>query len=351
MIENLQQRERLFEAIRRACKDIVLGALADDSVVEIMRNGDGRIWLDRAGVGMVDTGYDMPDSDAALILQTSATLLDTDLSRDKPILEGEFPLDGSRLEGLVPPVAQSAVFAIRKKAKIVFGLDDYHAKGILSGQGSGGHGMSGPEPVHPLPIDYLKAAVAGRQNILIVGGTGSGKTTLANAFLGAIADLTPHDRVVAIEDTMELQVPVRNQLTLRSNEHVPMSRLLRATMRLRPDRIVVGEVRGGEAYTLLKAWNSGHPGGLATIHANNAREGLSKLAQYVYESPDAQAFSEQMIGRVIAAAVNTVVFIERTNAAPGRAVSEICRVSGFEDGQYVLEPISFTSLKEISNAA
>jgi type IV secretion system protein VirB11 len=191
------------------------------------------------------------------------------------------------------------------------------------------------------PVDAIRAGVAGKQNILIVGGTGSGKTTLANAVLHEISLLCPHDRLVAIEDTIELQTDIENHVLLRTTETVSMQRLLRATMRLRPDRIIVGEVRGAEAYTLLKSWNSGHPGGVATIHANSAAEGLDKLAHYIYESKDAQNFSPNMIGRMIASAVNLVLFIEKMagDQSPGRVVREICEVKGFNDGKYQLHPI------------
>lgn len=336
-----QSRERQLEMIRRNMGDRALEALADPMVIEIIRNADGRLWLDIAGRGLVDTGATISDNCADQIVSVAATVLKTSVTREHPILEGEFPLDGSRLQAIIPPIVASPIFAIRKKANVVFTLDDYAAKGMLRPGSHVEHAHRDYWASAPSALLALKASVAQHANILIVGGTSSGKTTLANALNAEIAKACPHDRVIAIEDTQELQLTINNHVLLRASEHASMQRLLRATMRLRPDRIIVGEVRGGEAYTLLKAWNSGHPGGMATIHADSAREGLQKLTDYVFESPDAAAFSEERMGRVIASTVQIVLFIERIGEAPGRAVSEISRVRGFKNGSFELEPVSF----------
>jgi type IV secretion system protein TrbB len=340
------QRKRLEEKLTRECGPLIMGALHDSRVIEIMLNPDGRLWLDIAGEGMRQVGKLNGGIDS--MLATCASMLNTSITFDDPILEGEFPLDGSRLQGLIPPIVQAPTFAIRKRASCIFTLDAYAEAGIIRPL------YSIPDDLQRYrkgdcpstwgffhPIDAIRAAVACRKNILIVGGTGSGKTTLANAVLHEISLLCPHDRVVAIEDTIELQTDIENHVLLRTTETVNMQRLLRATMRLRPDRIIVGEVRGAEAYTLLKSWNSGHPGGVATIHANSAVEGLDKLAHYIYESRDAQNFSPEMIARMIASAVNMILFIEKMagEQGPSRIVREICEVIGFTDGKYQLEPI------------
>lgn len=340
-MQNEDGKKRLIERLERDFGVFCMKALRDEKVVELMRNADGRIWLDVAGQGMIDTGQTLSAAAAQSILSVCATMLGTTLTREQPVLEGELPLDGSRLEGLIAPIVDTPVFAIRKRANMVFTLEDYAARGMLrpGTHTRGGHGGLDLSKAQS-PLEALQLAVKQRANVLIVGGTGSGKTTLANAVNAAIARLCPNDRVVAIEDTKELQIPVNNHVILRSSEYVSMQRLLRATMRLRPDRIIVGEVRGGEAYTLLKAWNSGHPGGMATVHADSAAEGLQKLTDYVFEAPEAQASSVERIGRVIAAAVQMVLFIERINESPGRAVSEICRVRGFSNGSFDLEPLT-----------
>ena len=343
MLDEVTQR-RLLEKLEREGGSVFISALKNPDVIEVMRNSDGRLWADFAGVGMTCLG-EMSASRAESILSTCASMLGTALTRENPILEGEFPLDSSRLQGLIPPISSTAVFAIRKKALKVFTLADYIERGILAQhtvQPRDFLSLTANTPKDS--ADYwlnlsfserLEWAIREKMNILVVGGTGSGKTTLANALLHSLSEQCPDDRIVAIEDTMELQVRVENAVLLRASEHVPMSRLLRATMRLRPDRIIVGEVRGGEAYTLLKSWNSGHPGGLATIHANSAEEGLDKLSQYIFEAPDARNFSNDMVGRMIASTVNVVVFIERISGTAGRKVTQVVRVQGFNEGRFV----------------
>jgi P-type conjugative transfer ATPase TrbB len=287
------------------------------------------------------TGHNIEPGAAESVLTTCASMLHTTITRDNPILEGEFPLDGSRLEGIVPPIVRAPMLAIRKKALMIFTLEDYRARGII-GASLGGHAALGERdarPVHAHPIEAIRHAVRQRHNILIVGGTGSGKTTLANAILAEIAALCADDRLVAIEDTMELQVSMRNSVLLRTSEGTSMQRLLRATMRLRPDRIVVGEVRGGEALTLLKSWNTGHPGGIATIHANSAEGGLVRLSQLIYEAPEARNLSENSIAATIKEAVNLVVFIERSGAQAGRSVSEMMQISDFIGDRFVMRPV------------
>ncbi|QDQ27566.1 P-type conjugative transfer ATPase TrbB [Chitinimonas arctica] len=336
-------RGRLEEKLARECGETVLAALRNPAVVEIMLNPDGRVWLDVAGEGMQYSGSEMSPAAAESMLTTCASMLNTSITYDNPILEGEFPLDGSRLEGIIAPIVRTPVFTIRKKATKVFTLDDYCARGIIGAVMPAARRLdeegAETEPDFVNPVEAIRHAVVSRKNILIVGGTGSGKTTLANAVLAEIASLASEDRLVAIEDTVELQIKMPNSVLLRSNERIPMQRLLRATMRLRPDRIVVGEVRGGEALTLLKSWNTGHPGGVATIHANSAQGGLLRLMQLVYEAPEAANLSESAIGTMIAEAVNMVLFIERSHDAGGRRVSEIVNVNGFENGLFRCSPI------------
>jgi type IV secretion system protein VirB11 len=270
-------------------------------------------------------------------------MLNTTVTYENTILEGEFPLDGSRLEGLIHPLVKRPVFAIRKKAVNVFTLDQYVEAGIITKVMTGQRASDDHGPVRldhrQDPVDVIRQAVKTKNNILVVGGTGSGKTTLVNAVLAEIAKLCPDDRLVAIEDTVELQITLPNSVLLRANENVSMQRLLRATMRLRPDRIVVGEVRGGEALTLLKSWNTGHPGGCATIHANSAEGGLLRLRQLIAEAPEARNLSDDSVGKMIAESVNVVLFIERIAEKPGRRVSEIVQVEDYKEGQFILRPV------------
>ena len=290
-------------------------ALHDPEVAEVMLNPDGKLWIERCGQGMTHAGDLTPEAAEAFLASVAATL-HTTITRDHPIVEGELTLlDGSRIEGLLPPVVAAPVFSIRKKASMVFTLEQYVDAGIL-------------DPAQAL---CLRQAVAHKRNILVVGGTGSGKTTLVNALIDAIVASCGEDRLVIIEDTGEIQCAAPNAVTLRTSDHADMTQLLRATMRLRPDRILVGEVRGPEALALLKAWNTGHPGGVATLHANSATAGLTRLEQLIGEA------TPTPMPHLIAEAVDLLVFIERTEA--GRCVRDVQAVTGYRDGQYDTAPV------------
>ncbi len=338
-------RKRLEEKLTRECGEQMMAALNDPKVIELMLNPDGKLWIDVLGHGMSYSGVDISANAAESMLSTTASMLNTTVTYENPILEGEFPLDGSRLEGIIFPIVRRPIFTIRKKATNVFTLDDYVKKGIITADMSShsdrqGHGHGPAEFTEGAsPVDVIRQGVKNRNNILVVGGTGSGKTTLVNAVLNEISCSCPEDRLVAIEDTMELQVTMPNSVVLRSNEHTSMQRLLRATMRLRPDRIVVGEVRGGEALTLLKSWNTGHPGGCATVHANSAQGGLIRIRQLIAEAPEASNLTDDTVNTMISEAINLILFIERIGESPGRRVSEIMQVKGYKDGAFVLKPI------------
>lgn len=351
MADGNEQRNRLLRRLEIDCGPFIMEALANPKVNEVLRNADGRIWLDEAGKGLYDSGHVMPTPQAESLLMTTAGMLNETLTRQSPVLEGEFPLNDNRLQALIPPIVKSPIFSLRKQASAVFPLQQYDDLGMFK-PGTSRHGVASAaldDHAGMSPLQFIKHAVACRANILVVGGTGSGKTTLTNAVLGEIADACPTDRLLAIEDLSELQIRVENHVRLRSygkKDVSDMAHLLKSAMRLRPDRIVVGEVRGGEAYALLKAWNSGHPGGLATVHADSALLGLNKLKTYMCESPDAASVSEQSIYEQIGDAVQVVLFIEKLKEAPWRAVSEICRVRGFKNGAFDLDYLTFNQPKE-----
>lgn len=307
-------RARQMEALRRNIGADLIGWLEDKKVVEVMLNPDGALWVDAMGEGMRRVG-EMDAIRALSIINSVAALLGAVVTADTPILECELPLDGSRFEALIPPLVRQPTFTIRKKALLVFTLDDYVAKGIMT----------------KCQREAIETAVSGRENILVAGGTGTGKTTLANAILHAVSVLDADHRIVIIEDTLELQCTAPNTVFLRTAENTDMTRLLRATMRLRPDRIVVGEVRDGAALALLKAWNTGHPGGVGTVHANSAEAALVRVGQLIQEA-GVPANPE-----LIAEAVNVVVSIKRT--ATGRVVDEIIQVAGFENSKFLVKKI------------
>ncbi len=302
--QHQQSLDRHSEALRRALGAEILDALDNPQVIEVMLNPDSTLWVDRLGTGMEKIGRIEPIR-ALIIIATVAAMLDTVISPAKPILECELPLDGSRFEALIPPLVERPSFALRKKALQVFTLEDYARAGILI----------------PAQKSAIENAIAARQNILVAGGTGTGKTTLANALLDHIATVDPDHRLVIIEDTRELQCNSPNTVFLRTADNTDMTRLLRATLRLRPDRIVVGEVRDGSALALLKAWNTGHPGGVGTVHANDAGAALIRVGQLIQEAgvpPNPE---------LIAETVNVVVSIKRQ--ASGRVIEAVASVRGW----------------------
>ena len=333
---NDEQHQRLEVKLRREFGDIVLKFLADDRAEDILLNPDSSLWVKRMGEGFVRVG-EMAPAAAASALGTVAAWRGTVLNHERPILETELPLDGSRFEAIVPPAVRRPVFAIRLRPKRVFTLDEYKAGHILSKRDDPKNQLRRhtdfAASIQGLDhADVIRAAVRARKNILIVGSTGSGKTTLVNAILDALAQLTPNDRVISIEDTTELQCPVKNYLDLRDVGSVTMLECLRACMRLKPTRILVGEVRGAEAHTLLKAWNTGHPGGAATIHANDAMSGLIRLESLVAEATSAPQ------QHLIAEAVDLVIFVdEEPELKAGRKVREVLLVTGYRDGRYQAE--------------
>jgi P-type conjugative transfer ATPase TrbB len=296
--------ERRLEGIRHAMGEVMLAAMADPEVVEVFLNPDGTLWAEK--FGEMDVIGEMSPDDSIVFLRQVASSLGVNLSKDNAIIEGELPTDGSRFEGVAPPIVDLPAFNIRKKASKVFPLSDYVAKGIL-----------------PFKIaELLRAAIADHNNILVVGGTGSGKTTFCNALLHTLSEVDAASRVLIMEDTREMQCVMKNKVFLRSNEHASMQQLLRAIMRMRPDRICVGEVRGGEALALLKAWNTGHPGGLCTVHANSAYKGLTRLDQLICEVSATP--QRELIGE----AVQMAVFLART--PKGRRIKEVIRVHGYD---------------------
>lgn len=308
-------QDRKVAALKQAMGPVIAQALADRMVVEVMVNPDGKIWVDRIGEGRSFTGHSLASADADRILRLLADHVGEVVTRDRPRVSATLPETGERFQGAFMPIVPSPAFAIRKRPEVVFTLDDYVKTAIMT----------------PAQAAAIRQSAATRQNILIVGGTGSGKTTLANAIL---AEPTfAGDRVVLIEDTAELQCSAEDKvqmLTKRTEPAVTMTDLVRDTLRLRPDRIVIGEVRDGSALDLLKAWNTGHPGGLATIHANSALEGLTRLEDLIGEA------TPRIPYRAITQAINLVVFIER--APDGRRVREVSRLLGREGDVYQLAP-------------
>ena len=264
---NQEATSRGARMLRSALGPAIAQWLEDPRVVEVMLNPDGRLWIDRLAGGLIDTGERLSSSDGERIVRLVAHHVGAEVHPGAPRVSAELPETGERFEGLLPPVVAAPAFAIRKPAIAVFTLEDYVGAGIMSvGQ-----------------AETLRTAVADRRNILVAGGTSTGKTTLTNALLAEVAKTA--DRVVLIEDTRELQCKAPNLVALRTKDGVAsLSDLVRSSLRLRPDRIPIGEVRGAEALDLLKAWGTGHPGGVGTIHAGSALGALRRMEQLIQEA-------------------------------------------------------------------
>ncbi|RTM09610.1 MAG: P-type conjugative transfer ATPase TrbB [Hyphomicrobiales bacterium] len=320
----LRSHPRLVRKLQDALGDELCVALDDASVVEIMLNPDGRLFIERLGHGIAAAG-EMTAAAAEIVIGSVAHALQSEADDEQPIISGELPIGGHRFEGLLPPVVSRPTFSIRRRASRLIPLDDYVKSRVMTRQ----------------QADVIRNAIASRLNIVISGGTGSGKTTLANAVISEIVDAAPDDRIVILEDTAEIRCVAENAVALHTSDTIDMARLLKSTMRLRPDRIIVGEVRDGAALTLLKAWNTGHPGGVTTIHSNSAMSALRRLEQLTAE------VSQQPMREVIGEAVDLIVSIERCGR--GRRVRDVIHVESFNGSRYETE--AYSQIDEDSHAA
>ena len=298
--------------LRTAFGSAIARFLEDSTIVEVMLNPDGRLWIDHLSDGLADTGQFVSAQDGERIVRLVAHHVGTEVHAGSPRVSAELPETGERFEGLLPPVVAAPAFAIRKPAAAVFTLDDYVAKDIMTSR----------------QADALRRAVGSRKNILVAGGTSSGKTTLTNALLAEVAKTS--DRVILIEDTRELQCKAPNLVALRTKEGViSLSDLVRSSLRLRPDRIPIGEVRGAEALDLLKAWGTGHPGGIGTIHAGTALGALRRLEQLIQE------VVVTVPRALIAETINVVAVLSGRGA--DRRLAELAAVTGLTaSGDYSL---------------
>ena len=301
--------------LRTALGPAIARLLEDPSVVEVMLNPDGRLWIDRLSEGLSDTGEHLSPADGERIVRLVAHHVGVEVHASAPRVSAELPETGERFEGLLPPVVAAPAFAIRKPAVAVFTLGDYVAAGIMASD----------------QAEALRSGVAARANILVAGGTSTGKTTLTNALLAEVAKTD--DRVVIIEDTRELQCTAPNLVAMRTKDGVAsLSELVRSSLRLRPDRIPIGEVRGSEALDLLKAWGTGHPGGIGTIHAGSAIGALRRMEQLIQEAV-------VTVPRALIAETIDLIAVLAGRGASRRLV-ELTRVEGLgADGDYHVTPI------------
>ena len=310
--------------LRTALGPSVARWLDDPAVIEVMLNPDGRLWLDRLGEGISDTGELLSAADGERIVRLVAHHVGVEVHAKSPCVSAELPEGGERFEGLLPPVVAAPAFAIRKPAAAVFTLDDYARAGIMSAA----------------EAEALCYGVETRANILVAGGTGAGKTTLVNALLAEVAKTT--DRIVLIEDTRELQCAAPNLVAMRTKDGVvSLSDLVRSSLRLRPDRIPIGEVRGAEALDLLKAWGTGHPGGIGTIHAGTALGALRRMEQLIQEAV------VTVPRALLAETIDLIAVLVRDGH--GRRLAELARVEGLDlaTGDYRLTSLTPPNLGDL----
>lgn len=306
-------KARQARMLRTAMGPAISAALEEPDVVEVLLNPDGQLWVDKLSEGRSPLGLTLSRVDAERIIRLIASHVGVEVHAGAPVLSAELPETGERFEGMLPPVSEFPIFAIRKRAAGVIPLETYVRTGVLT----------------PQQCDVLKSAIHNRLNILIAGGTTSGKTTFVNALLNEMANTD--SRVIVLEDTRELQCAAQNHVALRTKPGVvSLTELVRSTLRLAPDRIVVGEVRGPEALDMLKAWGTGHPGGISTIHAGSAHGALRRLEQLIQEAVIT------VPRPLIAETINLIVFL--IGRGRTRRVKELVRVTGLTADGYVLEP-------------
>jgi type IV secretion system protein VirB11 len=302
----------------KSALDPIIPFLENDSIVEIMLNADGRVWVDQHGAGMYCTDVTITSESSERMLRLVASAMGRTINDKSPSLAAKLPVWGCRVQATIPPITEAPVFALRKPPKKIFSLDDYVQSGIMS----------------QTQADFIVEAVNERKNILIGGGTGSGKTTLSNAILQAVSKTG--DRVYIVEDNPELQCTAENKLQiLVCPPFYDCRTAIMDALRYRPDRIIVGEVRDGSALDLLKAWNTGHPGGLATIHANDPKAMLDRMCQLIEEVvPKAPR-------HLVSEAVDLCIHIKRDpHKAAGRSISGIVAVNGVADREsWLLDPL------------
>lgn len=310
--------DRLITLLKYSLGKDIVAYLEDDDVIEVIVNPDNTLWIDTLSKGLFYSGINVEPENSLRVIKTVATHCNQIVDTENSIISAELPESGSRFEGIIPPNVENPIFCIRKKGIKVFTLDDYISKGTLS-------------------LEQKKVILEGihnRENFLIIGGTSTGKTTFANA---VINEMPKEDRLVIIEDTKEIQSNSPDTCCLQTSEHKSIRDLLKSTMRLRPDRILVGEIRDEAGLDLITAWNSGHPGGISTIHSETALGGLRQLERYI------QRVSVSKQEDLIADIINILIVLKRVveNGKIVRKVSEIIRIEKYDKlkQEYVLKNI------------
>lgn len=306
----------LSEKIKREFRHIY-GYLSDEMITDVLLNPDGKLWICRADGTKTLDKKTLTTAQTMQLLGSIATYAHIDLTEKNPLLQTALPW-GQRFQGVIPPVVAAPSFAVRNHAARSFSLDDYVSSGRV------------PQTVAQSLQGFLTCNPP--LNIIVSGGTGSGKTTFTRAMLDELARLCPDQRICVMEDTKELHLNSEDVVEELTTENINMRELLAMNLRMRPDRLIMGEVRGAEAYDLLKSWNTGHPGGICTLHANSSLGALSRLESMILEATDQSIL---YIRSLIAQAVQIVVQMERVKGY-GPMLVEVMRVDGLDiNSRYV----------------
>ncbi|WP_333594182.1 P-type conjugative transfer ATPase TrbB [Anaerospora hongkongensis] len=311
--------QRALRTLRHTMGQDILACLENNDVFEFMINPDGKLWVDTFSKGRKDTDVLIKPQLTQQIIYQVADITGQVCTDQHPMLSAELP-DGSRFQGFLPKVVAAPALVIRKHIAKDLTLEDYVHEGIMT----------------QAQMDAIVQAIIEKKNIIAAGGTKSGKTTLLKAILRKIAELCPLDRIVLIEDLPELAkgFSTKNMLALCTTDTVGMDGLLRESLRATPDRIVVGEVRSGEALSLLDAWSTGHGGGGSSLHTNSARQTLQRLQNMI--SRVSLTPQQSTIGE----AVDLIVYLKRKGTS--RFIEEIIAVDGYDEfkKEYIIKNIA-----------
>lgn len=316
-MRNEIKQQRLVEKLNLELGPELLSYLSDPNVIEIMLNPDGKVWLDIKNQGMIPSKTAIDFATAHQLLGSIAEITGTCINETNPRIETRLPFTSYRFAGIIPPNVKAPSFTIRKQCDQIFTLADYIEQGGISCKSVG----------------LLRRLIKNKKTVLIAGGPGTGKTTFANAILREMFEQGFYSqRFILIEDTQELQCQAPNTVNFRTSDILSYDDLLATSLRFRPDVICVGECRGKEMLTLLKAWNTGTRGGIATIHANSAESALIRVKDLANES------GVTVSPHLICESIQVIVAMDFDQQF-GRRVKEIKLLRGYKDGQYVFEDL------------